>query len=122
MKARSILFRALLVVLVVSPTAMLALPQALSVRSCQTPQPQIRTRYEAQGHRTTHLLVASLPGHHGPATRLHRNRGKKISVQRGFVTTQGSPASSRHLFSNASVCMLDQDGPNPSRGPPALSI
>jgi hypothetical protein len=122
MKARWILFRALLLVLVVSPTAMWALPRTLSLPSCQTPKHQIRTSYDGHGHRTTHQLVASLPGHHGPATRLHRKRGKKISISRGFVIAQGSSATSRYRFSKVSVCMWDQDNPNPSRGPPALSL
>lgn len=123
MKTRGIIFGALLLALALSPSALRAMSRSSSApswsaHSCQILKPQSHTSYGRQAQKSPHKIGASLPGHRGPAARLHRNRGKKISLQRGFAIARGCSEPSGYLFSLAPVRMQDPDGPNPSRGPP----
>lgn len=120
MKARWIIFGALLLALAVSPPALRAMPRALSVSSCKTSKSQIRTNHAGRP-KLQREVAYSLPAHR-PATRLHRNRGKKLSIERGFVRAQGFSAPSRYVFSMPRARLQDLDGPNPSRGPPTQSL
>lgn len=119
MNARRIIFGALLLALAVSSSAQRATGQSPSARSCHAGKPLIHTSYSRQARKSPRKVAVSLPGHRGPAARLHRKRGKKISIERGLAIAQGCSAPSRYLFSLAPVRMQDPDGPNPSRGPPA---
>ncbi len=119
MNARRIIFGALLLALTLSPSALRATSRSLSARSCQAGKPRIHTSHVRQAPKSPHRVSVSVPGHRGPAARLHRKRGKKISIERGLAIAQGSSAPSRYLFSLAPVRVQDPDGPNPSRGPPA---
>lgn len=118
MKARRIILGALLLALVVSPSAMRAMSRSLSAPACQAPRPRIYTTHAGRTERAPRKVADSLPGQNRPAPRLHRIRGKKISIQRGFVAPQRCSAQSRYLFAMAPVTLEDPDGPNPSRGPP----
>lgn len=122
MKARWIIFRVLLLVLVVSPTSMRAMPRVMPVVPCQIAKSEIRTTYDKQRHRAPREVAYSLPGQHRPAPRLHRNRGKKISIERGLVALSGSSAPSRYIFSIVSAPLDGREGPNPPRGPPAQAL
>lgn len=122
MKARWIIFGALLLALVVSPSAMRAMPRVQRVFSpCQIAKSQIRGNYGKQRHKAPREVAYSLPGQHRPAPRLHRNRGKKINIQRGLMTMARCFAPCRYVFSITSAPLDVSDGPNPSRGPPAQS-
>ncbi len=118
MKARSFIVRALLSALVLVPFAMRTSAKPLGALSCHVTKPQFRT-VRAGGHRALDQLVASMPGHHAPAPRLHRIRGKKISIQRGLVQMPRSFTPTHFLVLDARVGQHDMDGPNPSRGPPS---
>lgn len=122
MKARWIILRALLLALVVSPSALRAMPRLLSVPSCQNAKSQIRANHARQKHKTGLEVAYSQPGHHRPAQRMHRIRGKKIGIERGFIAGQGSSARNRYVFSVSRARLQDPDGPNPSRGPPSQSL
>ncbi|MGC1422235.1 MAG: hypothetical protein WA354_13255 [Terracidiphilus sp.] len=120
MKARIFILRALLFALVLAPSALRTSARPLGASSCRVAKPELRASHEDR--RTGEVLdqlVASTPGNHAPATRLHRIRGKKISTQWGLVATPLSCAPSHFLVSDVRVCEQDMDGPNPSRGPPS---
>jgi len=118
MKARWIILGAVLLAFVVSPTAMPAMAHGLSVSPCriaksQSPASQARHRRQAM-----RAVAFSLPGHR-PATRLHRIRGKRLSIEQGLLKAQRSSAPSWYVFPVSQARLQDADGPNPSRGPPA---
>ena len=120
MKTRAFFVGALLFAMVLAPSALRASARPLGASSCQLPKTQLHNRsFKAQRGHTSGVLLASLPGHHRPAPRLHRIRGKKIGIQRIFALTPRSDARANFLFSFASVIQQDLDGPNPSRGPPS---
>ena len=121
MKARWIIFGALLLALVVSAPAMRAMPRALRVSPCQASKSQTPANHAAGKVKPLREVTYSLPVHK-PATRLHRIRGKKLSIERGFMRAQGSSAPSGYVFSIAREPQQDSDGPNPSRGPPSQSL
>jgi hypothetical protein len=118
MNARRIIFGALLLALTVSPSALRATSRSMSARSWQAGTPLIHTNYGRQARKSPDKVAVSLPGHRGPAARLHRKRGKKISIERGLAIAQGCSAPNCYLFSLAPVRLQDTHGPNPSRGPP----
>lgn len=122
MKARSFIVRALLFALVLAPSALRTSARPLGASSCGIAKPQLRAN--PVGGRTAagalDQLVASTPSHHAPAPRLHRIRGKKISMQGGLGPTPRSCTAAHLLISDARVGQQDFDGPNPSRGPPSL--
>lgn len=121
MKARSFILRALLVAVVLAPFALRATARPLGAPSCRVSQLQFRdTPAVMQATGATEQLVASMPGHHGPTTRLHRIRGKKISIERGFTSAPRCLARTNVLFSAVSFIQQDIECPNPSRGPPSL--
>ena len=120
MKARSFIVRVLLLALVLAPSAIRASARQLSPPSCRVAKwqsPASRASVKASGSLVQ--LVASTPGHHAPAPRLHRFRGKKISIERGLVATPRRITSTHFLVSDARVSQMELDGPNPSRGPPS---
>lgn len=122
MKVRWIILRALLLVLVVSPSAMRAMPRQLSIHACRTAKSHIRTTYNRQRHTVPQEVAYSQPGHNRPEPRMHRIRGKKVSIQRGFATAQAGSAPARYVLSISQALLQNPDGPNPSRGPPAQSL
>ena len=120
MKARSLILRALLFAVVLAPSALRASARPLSAPSCTVLKPQVRAgSVRVNAVRTPDQLVAAMPGHHGPAPRLHRIRGKKISMQRGFASAPRCYARTVFLFSAESFAEQEMGGPNPSRGPPS---
>ena len=128
MKARWIIFRTMLLALVVLlPSAMRATPRmpstqrALNVSPCQTVRPQIHAKGLRQRQRMREAAY-SLPGQHRPASRLHRNRGKKINIERDRMAGPGCRFLRRYILSMAPAPLDAPDGRNPSRGPPALSL
>ncbi len=120
MKARTLFVRALLFALVLLPFALRTSARPLGALSCRVAKAKLRVS-PAAGHAALVQLVASTPGHHAPAPRLHRIRGEKISIQMGMIQTPRGCTSTRCLISDARVCQQDMDGPNPSRGPPSLA-
>lgn len=121
MKARSFILRALLIAVVLAPFALPATARPLGAHSCRVPKAQFRTAPEViQAPRPTEQLVASIPGHRGPTTRLHRIRGKKINIERGFASAPRCFARTRFLLSAVSLMQQELGSPNPSRGPPSL--
>ena len=120
MKARSLILRALLFAVVLAPSALRASARPVGAPSCTVLKSQLRAASAgAKAVRTPDQWVAGVPGHHGPAPRLHRIRGKKISVQRGFASASRCYARAVFLFSAESFVQPDMGGPNPSRGPPS---
>jgi hypothetical protein len=120
MKARSLILRALLFAVVLAPSALRASARPLGAPSCTVMKPQMRAGLVGvKAVRTPDRLVAAKPGHHGPAPRLHRIRGKKINIQSGFVSAPRCYARTVFLFSAESFIQPDMGGPNPSRGPPS---
>lgn len=120
-KARWAIFGTLLLALSVSPTAMRAMPRTLSLFTPPTAKSQTHTNRVSHRHSEARKVVSSQPGHR-PATRLHKIRGKKLSVDRDVLNAQASSAPSQYVFSIARVRQQDTGGPNPSRGPPAQSL
>jgi len=121
MKARSFIVRALLFALMLVPSALRTSARPLGASSCRIAKSQLRANpVGGQTAGALDQLVASAPGHHAPAPRLHRIRGKKISMQGGLVPTPRSYTAAHFLASDARVGQQDLDGPNPSRGPPSL--
>lgn len=118
MRVRWITFGALLLALVVSPSAARAMTHSLSGYACQPSTPQIGSGYR-HGQRSPWNIADSFPGHNRPVPRLHRIRGKKISIERGFAVAQARAAQGRYLFSISPTRQQNPDGPNPSRGPPS---
>ena len=119
MKARIFIVRALLFAVVLAPLALRATAKPLSAPSCTALRPQLDTGSVAiKAIGVTEQLVASAPSHRGPTT-LHRIRGNKISIERGFASAPRCFARASFLFSAASFNQQDMDGPNPSRGPPS---
>jgi hypothetical protein len=121
MKARWVIFGVFLLAVAVSPAAMRAVPLAPAFTSPPTTKFEIHTNYARHKHQSLRKVISSLPGHR-PATRLHRIRGKKLSIERAMLKAQGSSTPSRYVFSIAQVRPQNSDGPNPSRGPPASSL
>jgi hypothetical protein len=120
MKARSLILRALLFAVVLAPSALRTSARPLRAPSCTVLKPQKRAGLVGvKAVLTPDQLVAAMPGHHGPAPRLHRIRGKKISIQSGFVSAPRCHARTVFLFSAESFVQPDMGGPNPSRGPPS---
>jgi hypothetical protein len=123
MKARSLILRALLFAVVLAPSALWASARSLGAPSCTVLKPQVRqVRTGWAGVKTVRTpdqLMAAMPGHHSPAPRLHRIRGKKISMQRGFASAPRCYARMVFLFSAESIAEQEIGGPNPSRGPPS---
>jgi hypothetical protein len=120
MKARAFFIRALLFAIVLAPSALRASARPLAAPLCSVPSPHLRAgSVGVKFVSAPDQCLASTPGHHGPAPRLHRIRGKKISVQRGFASAPRCYASTGFLLSAASLVQQDMGGPNPSRGPPS---
>ena len=120
MKARSFVVRVLLLALVLAPSAIRASARQLGAPSCRVAKS--KSPASRVGGRTSGSLiqlVASTPGHHAPAPRLHRFRGKKLNIERGLVSTPRRITSTHFLVSDARVSQMELDGPNPSRGPPS---
>jgi hypothetical protein len=118
MKARSFVVRALLFALMLVPPALRTSARPLGALSYRVAKPQLRVSH-AGGQTALYQLVAPTPGHQAPAPRLHRIRGKKISIQSGLISTPRSYTPTHFLISDARVGQQDMDGPNPSRGPPS---
>ena len=119
MKARSFIVRALLFAVVLAPSALRTWAKPLGASSCRVAKTQLQvSRMSRQNGEAK--LVATLPRHHAPAPRLHRIRGKKISIQAGLVLTARSYSPTHFLIKDALVSQQDLNGPNPSRGPPSL--
>lgn len=122
MNARWIILRALLLALMaLSPSAMRATPPTLSVSPCQIARAQIRTSAPMQRQKMREVAY-SLPGQHRPASRLHRNRGKKISIERDLIAGPGCLPPCQYIFATTPVPLDGREGPNPSRGPPVLTL
>jgi hypothetical protein len=119
MKARIFILGALLLAFAVSPSAMRASSRVIGVSSCHASTSNVRVRHGKNGLGAADRIAVKLPGHHAPAQRLHRIRGKKISVQRSLYLAAGRTALPGYVFSAVLVSMQDPDGPNPSRGPPS---
>ena len=121
MKTRNFIVRALLLALLLSPSGLRAFGSRVSLSSCHVRKPHAPARRnEGRASAVAHQLVVSLPGHRSPAQRQHRNRGKRISAGTTFVPATGLVAVIRLPLSNKAICQQELDGPNPSRGPPAL--
>ena len=120
MNARAFFVRALLLAVVLAPSAMRASVRPLGASLCRVPKPQLPAgSFKGHAGHTPDELVGWLPNHHGPTPRLHRIRGKKISIQRAFALAPRCYTRTSFLFSFASAVQQDMDGPNPSRGPPS---
>lgn len=120
MKARSFIVSALLFAIVLAPSALRASVSHLGEPSCRVAKPQLRASHvRARTCRTLSQLVASSPGHHAPAPRLHRIRGKRIGIQRSLLPASGSYTPTLFALSDAKIGRQELDGPNPSRGPPS---
>lgn len=119
MKARWVIFGALFLAAFVSPSAMRAMPRVSSVYPCLAAKSRILPTYQRQRQPAPREVAYSLPGQHRPASRLHRNRGKKISIERGLMTFAGCSAPRPYVFSPTTAPLDTPAGPNPSRGPPA---
>lgn len=116
MKARWIIFRVLLLVLVASPSAMRAMPRSLGGPACRIAR--IHASYARPAHQIMRGALYTLPPHHRPTPRLHRIRGKKISIQSSLIVAEGCPGQCRYSFLIYPARMQEPDGPNPPRGPP----
>jgi hypothetical protein len=66
--------------------------------------------------------VLAAPPHRSPAHRTHRLRGKRISVDTSFILVPARTSIKKQSSSTVTLHLRDLDGPNPSRGPPALSL
>jgi hypothetical protein len=120
MKARSLILRALLFAIVLAPSALRISARPLSAPSCRIPKVQLRSDHvNAKAASIPDRFVGSTAGHRTPAPRLHRIRGKKISIQNGFTSAPRCYAQTIFRFSAAPFVQQDMDGPNPSRGPPS---
>lgn len=120
MKARSFIVSALLFAIVLAPSALRASASHFGAPSCRVAKPPLRAgRAGGETSRARDQLVASMPGHHAPAPRLHRIRGKRISIQRSQLLTSECYAPRRFLITDVQVGQQDHGGPNPSRGPPS---
>ena len=120
MKARSFIVSALLFALVLVPSALRASANHFGAPSCGAAKPPLRASHageETGGARDQ--FVASMPGRHAPAPRLHRIRGKRISIRRGLLLTPGGCTPMHFVLSDAHVGQQELGGPNPSRGPPS---
>jgi hypothetical protein len=122
MKARWLIFGVLLLAFVVSPSEMRAIPHVPRMYPCPIAKTRVRNNYARQSQRAPREVAYSLPGHHRPAPRLHRIRGKKISIERSFIAATGSALPSRYVFAISPASLEGPDGPNPSRGPPSQSL
>jgi hypothetical protein len=120
MKARSFIVRALLFALVLAPSAMRMSAKQLGVPSCRVAKSHSHaSRAGVKTGGSLDQLVAFTPGRHAPSPRLHRIRGKKISIERGPVATPRRHTPTHFLIADARVGQQEMDGPNPSRGPPS---
>lgn len=120
MKARSFIVRALLFAVVLAPSAIRTYARQLGVPSCRVAKSQSHpSRAKVATSSSLNQFVAFMPGHHAPAPRLHRIRGKKIIIERGLEQTPPKYASTHFLISDAPSGQQEMDGPNPSRGPPS---
>lgn len=120
MKARNLIVRALLFGLVLAPSAMRMSARQLGASSCRVAKSQSRaSRTSVKTSGFLDQFVAFTPGHHAPAPRLHRIRGKKISIEWGLIQAPRKHASTHFLFSDARIGQQKMDDPNPSRGPPS---
>ena len=120
MKAPSFIVRVMLFAVVLAPFALRASARPMGAPSCRIAKPHFRASHgSGQTDRSLDQLVAFLPGHHAPAPRLHRIRGKKISIERGLAPPPPCSTPMYFLVSDTYAGQQDMDGPNPSRGPPS---
>jgi hypothetical protein len=122
MKARWVIFGVLLLAFVVSPSEMRAMPRVARVYPCLIAKARVGNNYARQRQRAPREVAYSLPGQHRPTPRLHRIRGKKISIGRTLIAAAGSSSPSRYIFAISPASLDGPDGPNPSRGPPSRSL
>src|SRR5215469_8253404 len=104
MKARRFTLRALLFALLLSPSSLLALARPFGAPSCELPKARFRVSHSARKTRTAPPeLLAALPSGQRPAPRMHRIRGKKVSVEREFVLDLFHSEESRYQFTFSTV-------------------
>jgi|SRR5215831_1740544 len=120
MKTRSLIVRALLLAMLLSPSGLRAFGARVSLSSCHLSLHHRPTAHsKGQTAITAHRLAVSFPNHHGPAQRLHRVRGPRINVETAVVPTPRFSTVGRLPFSDVTLRQQEFEGPNPSRGPPA---
>lgn len=119
MKARRFIFRVLLLALLLSPSGIRAFGSRLSAPSCRIPTRHLHGGHSKAQAEVQHHLAVALPSRHSPTTRLHRNRGKKLNIQRDFAAAPLLSVRNGHLFAGVIDCQQELAGPNPSRGPPS---
>ncbi len=120
MKNRWSIAAALLFALMLAPTALRASTAPMRAPSCHVSKAQFHS--DRPGRLTGRSLVqllASRPGQHTPAPRLHRTRGKKINIQGSTILALQCFTATRFVAADASSGLQIIDGPNPSRGPPS---
>jgi hypothetical protein len=120
MKSRWSIAIALLFALLLAPSAMRASVRPMGSTSCQVAKGQFHVNsIGRQAGGNLAQILASKPGQHTPAPRLHRNRGKKINIEGTAIPSLQCVAATRRQTSCMSFVQENSDGPNPSRGPPS---
>jgi hypothetical protein len=118
MKVHRLIVRTLLLISLLSTTAF---GSRISAPSCPALRHDTGNRHHHQMSKRPLDVVLAAPAHRPPANRMHRLRGKRINLDTALVLP---PALTLQATLSASTITLDIDslsGPNPPRGPPALS-
>lgn len=121
MKARSLIVRALLLTLLLSPLGLRAFGSSISVHSCRVPshRPKQHQPVKQAGGSSHQALLAAF-GHRQQSQRIHRLRGKRINIDSGFVPASDTVIVAAVSSSASRPLIQEIAGPNPPRGPPSL--
>jgi hypothetical protein len=121
MKARRLIVRALLLISLLSPLGLHAFSSRISTRSCGTVKLSAEPDRPRQVAKSSLYAVLAAPAHRSPARRVqHRLRGKRINLDTSFILPPAPSPVASPPSPTISLNTQHQNGPNPSRGPPAL--
>jgi hypothetical protein len=118
MKARYFIVRALLFALLLGPFALRASASHLGAPLCRIPKAQLHDASDWQSGGGFGQLLIPSPWMNRPSHQIHKNRGKKINVESGFVPTLICFGETPYMAGTARAARQEFDGPYPPRGPP----
>lgn len=121
MKARRLILRTLLLILMLSPSGVRAFASRIVAHSCRIPA-HLHQRHQSKAEVSSRRACFAVVGNHSPTQRMHRARGKRVNVQTAFMPAFKKKSLASHSVSRASLIALELGGPNIPRAPPLLSL
>lgn len=122
MKTTRIMVRTLLLIWLICPSGLRAFGSRVGSHSCRIPShvsSPARHRSAGRSNRTASLTTTA---ERAPTQRLHRVRGKRVHLDASLLLTHKQRPIGTLPFSAITLHAQNLNGPNPPRGPPALSV